>query len=88
MDNEVYRVAEYPNQEKGFIFDEEKFGKFSQKLFKVPIFGYICGIFLNLIYFYYWKNKKSILSILINLFIHYLLIEIILKKVLGVEEQK
>ena len=88
MDDEVYRVAEYPNQEKGFIFDEEKFGKFSQKLFKVPIFGYICGIITNLLYFYYWKNKKSILSILLNLFINYLIIEIILKNVLNVKEPK
>ena len=88
MDDEVYRVAEYPNQEKGFIFDEEKFGKFSQKLFKVPIFGCICGIITNLLYFYYWKNKKSILSILLNLFINYLIIEIILKNVLNVKEPK
>jgi len=80
MEGDVYRVAEYPNLEKGFFMDEQKFAQFSKNLFRIPIFGYICGIFLNIIYLYLWKKKKNIFSILLNIFIDFLIISIILKK--------
>ena len=81
-----YKVPEYPNKEKGFLFNEQKFAKFSKNLFKVPIFGYICGIFLNFIYIYNWIKKRNIISILIFLFVYYLIIEIILKNVFKIKE--
>ena len=83
----VYRVAEYPNQEKGFIWDEQKFAKFSKYLFTAPIFGYLSGIFLNLIYLLLWRKGKSIISILITLFIDCLIIIIILKNVFKLENK-
>lgn len=86
MEEDVYRVAEYPNQEKGFFMDEQKFAKFSKNLFKIPIFGYICGIFLNIVYLYSWRKRKSILSIIMTLFVDYLIIQIILKKLLKSDE--
>ena len=86
VEEKEYRVPEYPNKEKGFLFDEEKFGKFSKALFKVPIFGYICGIFLNIVYLYSWIKKKNIISILIILFIDYLIIQIILINIFKIKD--
>ena len=84
-ETEEYRVPEYPNKEKGFIFDEQKFAKFSRNLFNVPIFGYICGICLNFIYIYNWIKRKNIITISIILFIDYLIIQIILKNIFKIE---
>ena len=83
----VYKVPEYPNQEKGFLFDEQKFANFSKNLFKVPYFGYFCGLCLNIVYIYSWRKNKSILSILMTLFIDYLIILIVLKKLLKSKGQ-
>ena len=88
MDDQVYRVKEYPNKEKGFFFDEEKFGKFSCDLFKVPIFGFICATYFNILYIFSWKRKMSILSMLINYIIHCIIIEIILIKIFKINEMK
>ena len=86
VEEKEYKVPEYPNKEKGFLFDEEKFAKFSKTLFKVPIFGYICGIFLNIVYLYNWIKKRNIISILIILFIDYLIIQIILVNIFKIKE--
>ena len=88
MEEEVYRVKEYPNKEKGFFFDEEKFAKFSYDLFKVPIFAIICSIYLNILYIYFWRTQMSILSIVLNIFINYLIIESILQNIFKVNEIK
>ena len=88
MEEDSYRVKEYPNKEKGFIIDEEKFGKFSKDLFRFPIFGIIYGIYINIIYIISWRKKMSIISILIRLFIHYIIIKIFLLKVLNINEIK
>ena len=88
MEEEVYRVKEYPNKEKGFFMDEEKFAKFSYDLFNVPIFAIICSIYLNILYIYFWKKQMNILSITLNIFINYLIIETILEKVFRVSEIK
>ena len=87
MDEDVYRVAEYPNQEKGFFMDEQKFANFSKNLFKVPVFGYLSGIILNLVYLYSWRKGKSIISILFTLFIDYLIILILLKNVFKISQE-
>lgn len=88
MEEEVYRVKEYPNKEKGFFFDEEKFAKFSYDLFKVPIFAIICSIYLNILYLYSWKKQMNNLSIVVNIFINYLIIETILQRIFKVNEIK
>ena len=87
MDEDVYRVAEYPNQEKGFFMDEQKFANFSKNLFKVPVFGYLSGIILNLVYLYSWREGKSIIYIIFTLFIDYLIIGILLKNVFKVSQE-
>ena len=85
---EFYRVAEYPNKEKGFLIDEEKFGQFSKDIFNYPIFALICGLYLNVVYFFSWRRKAGIISMLVKFFIHYLIIQILLKKVFNLEERK
>ena len=86
MEEDVYRVAEYPNQEKGFFMDEQKFAKFSKNIFQNSIFGYLIGIYLNLVFLYCWRYQTGIIATLITLFINYLIIQIILKKLLKPDE--
>ena len=88
MDDQVFRIKIYPNKEKGFFFDEEKFGKFSNDLFKNLFFGIICSIYLNILYLYLWKRKMSIISVFINILIHCIIIEIILIKIFKINEIK
>ncbi len=83
MEEDSYRVPEYPDKEKGLFMDEQEFAKFSKTLFKKPILGYICGIFLNIVYLYSWMKNKSILSIIMILFVGYLIIQMILRKILN-----
>ena len=82
-----YRVPEYPNKEKGFLCDEQKFGSFSKTLFAIPIYGYICGFLLNIIYLYSWRNNRSIISMAIIFFIDYLLIQIFFNKILKPKKE-
>ena len=70
-----------------YILDEEIFSKFSKEIFTYPIFGFICGIFLNIIYIYNWWNQKNIFALFINLYINFLIIGIILKKVFKIQEK-
>ena len=88
MSYEIYKVPEYPNKERRFIFDEQKFAKFSHDLFNFPIFAIISGIYFNIVYFFSCRRKMSIISILINIFIQYLVIRIILTKLLKLNEIK
>ena len=88
MKEEEYKVKEYPNKEKGFFMDEQKFAKFSYDLFNFPIFAIICGIYLNIVYILSWKRKISILSILIKFVIHFLIIEIILINLFKIKNLK
>ena len=87
LDN-IYKVPEYPNQERGFILDEQKFAKFSYDLFNFPIFAIISGIYLNIVYFFTCRRRMSIISTLINIFIQYLIIRIILTKLLKLHQIK
>ena len=88
MDDQVFRIKIYPNKEKGFFFDEEKFGKFSNDLFKVPYFAIICSIYLNILYLYLWKRKMGIISALVNILLHCIIIEIILIRIFKINEMK
>ena len=87
LDNK-YKVPEYPNQERGFILDEQKFAKFSYDLFNFPIFTIISGIYLNIVYVFTCRRRMSIISTIINIFIQYLIIRIILTKLLKLNQIK
>ena len=84
---EEYRVPEYPNQEKGFIFDEEKFGQFSKEIFAYPIYAIICAIYLNLMYMYSLKKSVQIAPMILSFVIRIIVIKIILKKYFKQKEE-
>jgi len=84
---EEYRVPEYPNQEKGFIFDEEKFGKFSKEIFEYPIYAIICAIYLNFMYIYSLKKSMQIVPMILSFLIRIIIIKIILKKYFKQKEE-
>jgi len=84
---ENYKVPEYPNKEKGYFMDEQKFAKFSKNIFRNSIFGYLIGIYLNLVFLYCWRYQTGIIATLITLFINYLIIQIILVKFFGIKEE-
>ena len=88
MEEDSYKVKEYPDKEKGFFIDEQKFAKFSKDLFKFPIFGIIYGIYINILYIFTWRRKISFISILIRFFIQYIFIKIILLKIFKIEQIK
>ena len=73
MEDQLYKVT-YKNKERGFIFDEQKFAKFSYDLFNFPILAIISGLYLNIVYILSCKKKMSIITIVIMIFIHYLII--------------
>ena len=83
-----YRIPEYPNKEKGFILDEEKFGKFSSDIFKVPLFGIICAIYLNFYYIYSLKKPIQLTTFIIGFFIQILSIEIILNMIFKPKKEE
>ena len=80
-EEEEYRVPEYPNQEKGFFFDEEKFSKFSKDIFTVPLYALFCAIYLNIIYISSIRKSLQMSSLFISFFIRILILEIILNVV-------
>ena len=71
-----------------YIMDEQTFSKFSREIFKFPIFVILCGLYLNFVFIYNWKKNKNIFSLMLILYINYLIIEIILKNILKIEEVK
>lgn len=87
MKKEDNIIPKNSDQQNGFFIDEEIFGKFSKNIFKVPIFGYLCGICINIVYLYCWAKKKNIFSIAILLFIDYLIIEIILRNIFKIKKE-
>ena len=74
--------------ESNCILGEPYLSQFSKEIFKNAIFGYVIGIYLNLVYIYNWRKNKNIFSLLIILYINYLLIKIILGRLFKLEENK
>ena len=74
--------------ESNCILGEPYFSQFSKEIFKNAIFGYVIGIYLNFVYIYNWRKNKNIFSLLIILYINYLLIKIILGRLYQLEENK
>ena len=85
---EEYRVPEYPNQEKGFFFDEEKFSKFSKDIFTVPLYALFCAIYLNIIYISSIRKSLQMSSLFISFFIRILILEIILNVVFKPKKEE
>ena len=87
MEKESDKYSSINDEQQGnYIIGEEKFSKFSKELFQKPIFGYLSGIYLNYVYIYNWRKNKNIFSLLLILYINFLIIKIILKNVLKIKE--
>ena len=71
---------------KGFI--EQQILNFSKEMFNYPIIGISFLLALNLLYIYSCLKSISIFSLLLYIFLYYLLISIILTKVLGLQRNK
>ena len=80
VQEEEYRIPDYPNQEKGFIFDEEKFGQFSSEIFSHPIYAIFCAVYLNLMYIYSLKKSMQLFPMILSFLIRIIIIKIILNK--------
>ena len=78
---EEYRIPDYPSQEKGFIFDEERFSQFSKDIFTVPLYAIFCAIYLNIIYIISIRKSVHMATLLISFFIRIIILEIILNVV-------
>ena len=87
MEIESEKIIEEETESNG-VLGEQHFSQFSKEIFKNAIFGYICGIYLNFVYIYNWRKNKNIFSLLIILYINYLLIKIILGMLYKLEENK
>ena len=85
MEKEQNNIKEQEHH-SNFILGEKTFSKFSKEIFRYPIFGIICGLYLNFIYINNWKKRKNLFSIFIFLYINYLIIKIIIKKIFRLEE--
>ena len=87
MEKESEKYSSINDEQQGnYIIGEEKFSKFSKEIFQKPIFGYLSGVYLNYIYIYNWRKNKNIFSLLLILYINFLIIKIILKNVLKIKE--
>ena len=68
------------NEKEEREFFEQKILDFSTNLFRNPKLGLSLAISLNLLYIYAYFKSKSVLSILLYLFLAYLILSIVLSK--------
>ena len=67
---------------------EQSILDFSSDLFQSPILGFALGIAVNILYIYSYYKSKSCFSIIIYLFIAYLLYSIIFSKLFKIKRNK
>ena len=67
---------------------EQSILDFSSDLFQSPLLGFALGIAVNILYIYSYYKSKSCFSILIYLFIAYLLYLIIVSKLFKIKRNK
>ena len=67
---------------------EQSILDFSSDLFQSPLLGFALGIAVNILYIYSYYKSKSCFSIIIYLFIAYLLYSIIFYKLFQIKRNK
>ena len=67
---------------------EQSILDFSSDLFQSPLLGFALGITVNILYIYSFYKSKSCFSIIIYLFIAYLLYSIIFSKLFQIKRNK
>ena len=67
---------------------EQSILDFSSDLFQSPLLGFALGIAVNILYIYSYYKSKNCFSIIIYLFIAYLLYSIIFSKLFKIKRNK
>ena len=67
---------------------EQSILDFSEDLFQKPFLGYALGIIVNILYIYSYYKSKSCLSIIIYLFLAYLIFSIIFSQITKLKRNK
>ena len=67
---------------------EQSILDFSEDLFKKPLLGYALGIIVNILYIYSYYKSKSCFSIIIYLFLAYLIFSIIFSQITKLKRNK
>ena len=76
------------NEKEKHGFFEQKILDFSKGLFQNPLLGLALGIILNIVFFYSILKSKSCFSIIIYIFIVYLIFAIILFQLANLGKNK
>ncbi len=76
------------NEKPKRSYIEQKIFEFSYELFKSPIIGISILLVLNLIYIYTYIKSRSIISVLLYLYLAYLVISLVISKVLRLKRNK
>ena len=82
-----YNLPPFNEKEKHGFF-EQNILDFSKGLFQNPLFGLALGIILNIVFFYSILKSKSCFSIIIYIFIVYLIFAIILFQLANLGKNK
>ena len=82
-----YNLPPFNEKEKHGFF-EQKILDFSNDLFKNKTFGIALALILNLVFIFLFFKAKSCLSIIICIFLVYLIFSIILFQLLNLQRNK
>ena len=82
-----YNLPPFNEIEKHGFFEQIVLD-FSIKLFRNPVLGLSLGIILNILYIYSYFKSQSCISILLYLFLVYLLFSILLSKLANIRGNK
>ena len=67
---------------------EQKIFNFSEEMFQSPILGIALLLTLNLVYLYTYIKSQSVISLLLYLFLAYLVVSLVLAQLLNVKRNK
>ena len=67
---------------------EQKIFNFSEEMFQSPILGIALLLTLNLVYLYTYIKSQSVISLLLYLFLTYLVVSLILAQLLNIKRNK
>ena len=82
-----YSIPPFNEKEHREYF-EQKILDFSTILFRDPKLGLGLGTILNLLYLYSYFKKRSVIFIILYLFLSYLIISILLVKLFNLKRKK
>ena len=82
-----YSLHPFNEKEKREFF-EQKILDFSTELFRNPKLGLSLAVALNLLYLYAYFKSRSVFSIILYLFLAYLVLSIVLSYLFGLNRDK